>query len=218
MSDPFPPKIRKGEDVVKTGRRPGNQDTREAILAAAREVFAQRGYDGGAIRLIAASAGVDPALVYHYFGTKNELFLQAMQAPFDPATVIPAALAGDPAGVGERLVRTLLGIWDSPVGGGAQAFIRSAVNNELIAAMLRDFVINRIQRRVIKDLGLDPAEGPLRVNLVATQMAGLIMVRYIIKIEPLASAAPEAVVALVAPTIQRHLAGPLPVAVSGRRR
>ena len=99
--------------VARTGRRPGHQDTREAILAAAREAFAERGFDGASIRLIAAGAGVDPALVHHYFGTKDQLFLDAMQAPIDPAQIIPQALAGGVDGVGERLVRTLLGVWDS---------------------------------------------------------------------------------------------------------
>ena len=203
--------------MARTGRRPGNQDTREAILAAAREAFAERGFDGASIRLIAAGAAVDPALVHHYFGTKDQLFLAAMRAPIDPSTVIPQVLAGGVDGVGERLVRSLLGVWDSAAGGAAAALVRSAVSNELIAKMLRDFVVNRILRRVAVDLNLDPAEGPMRANLVATQISGLIMVRYIIKIEPLASAPPETVVALIGPTVQRYIAGELGVApVSGR--
>jgi AcrR family transcriptional regulator len=196
--------------VVRTGRRPGNQDTREAILVAARDTFAERGYDAASIRTIAAAAEVDPALVHHYFGTKDQLFLAAMRAPIDPSTLVPAALVGGLDGVGERLVRHLLTVWDSPAGGAAAAFVRSAVSNELIARMMRDFIVNRILRRVLKDLPLDPAEGPMRTNLVATQMAGLIMVRYIIKVEPLASATPEVVAALIGPTIQRYLAEPLP--------
>lgn len=196
--------------MVRTGRRPGNQDTREAILAAARQAFAERGFDGASIRLIAASAGVDPALVHHYFGTKDRLFIAAMRVPFNPAELLPRVLAAGVDGIGERLVRTLLGVWDSPAGGAAAALVRSAVNNELIARMLREFVVNRILRRVAKDLDIDPAEGPIRANLVATQVGGLIMVRYILKVEPLASAPPETIVALIGPTIQRYIAGPLP--------
>jgi AcrR family transcriptional regulator len=196
--------------VVRSGRRPGNQDTREAILSAARDAFAERGYDAASIRLIATAAGVDPALVHHYFGTKDQLFLVAMRAPFDPAKIVPLALAGGIDGAGERRGRTLLTVWDSPAGGAAAAFIRSAVSNELIAKMMREFIVNRILRRVVKDLALDPDEAPLRTNLVATQMAGLIMVRYIIKVEPLASSSPELVAALIGPTIQRYLADPLP--------
>ena len=196
--------------MVRTGRRPGHQDTREAILSAARDAFAERGYDASSIRLIAAAAGVDPALVHHYFGTKDKLFLSAVRAPFDPATVVPMVLAGGLDGIGERLVRTLLTVWDSPVGGTAAAFVRSAVSNELIAKMMREFIVNRVLRRVAKELDLAPAEGPIRANLVATQIAGLIMVRYIIKVEPLASASPETIAALIGPTVQRYIADPLP--------
>jgi AcrR family transcriptional regulator len=196
--------------VVRSGRRPGKQGTREAILDAAREAFAERGYDGASIRLIAAGAGVDPALVHHYFGTKNQLFLAAMQAPFDPMQILPQVLVGGPDGVGERLVRMLMRVWDSAAGAAAAGLFRSAVSNELIARMLRDFVIRQITRRVIKELHLDPKEGPIRTTLVFSQVAGLIMARYIIKVEPLASAPPETVVAMVAPTIQRYLTGPLP--------
>jgi AcrR family transcriptional regulator len=205
----------KGSTVARTGRRPGHQDTREAILAVARAAFAERGYDGASVRLIATGAGVDPALIHHYFGTKHQLFLDALQAPVDPSAVIPTILAAGPDGAGERLVRTLLGIWDSAAGGAAAALVRSAVSNELVGKMLREFIVTRILRRIIKEFPLDPTEAPLRVNLVATQMAGLVMVRYIIKIEPLASADPETVVALVGPTVQRYLTGELPARLTG---
>ena len=90
--------------MVRTGRRPGNQDTREAILSAARDAFAERGFDAASIRTIAAAAEVDPALVHHYFGTKDQLFLAAMQVPIDPNKVIPAVLAGGLDGVGDASV------------------------------------------------------------------------------------------------------------------
>jgi AcrR family transcriptional regulator len=203
--------MRERSEVARTGRRPGNQDTREAILAAAREAFAERGYDGASIRLIAGAAGVDPALVHHYFGNKNQLFLDAMQAPIDPGTIIPQALtAGDRAGMGERLVRTMLSVWDSPAGSAAAGMLRSAVGNDLIAKMLREFVVQRIFRRITRVLDLDPAEAQIRLNLVASQVAGVIMMRYIIRIEPMTSLDPETIVALVAPTVQRYLDAPLP--------
>jgi len=196
--------------VARTGRRPGNQDTREAILAAAREAFAKTGYDGASIRLIAAAAKVDPALVHHYFGTKHQLFLDAMQVPFDPMQVLPQVLSGGADGIGDRLVRTMLRVWDSSAGGAALALVRSAVSNELIAKMLREFFLRQVTRRVTKELNLDPEEGRLRVSLVFSQIAGLIMARYIIRVEPLASASPDLVVALIGPTIQRYLTEPLP--------
>ena len=199
----------------RTGRRPGNQDTREAILAAARTAFAERGVDGASIRLIAAAAGVDPALVHHYFGTKDQLFLAALQAPLDPAEVISAILAGGLDGVGERLVATMLSVWDSPVGAAAVALLRSAVSNEQIAAMLREFVVSRILKRIVKELQLDPVEGLLRGGLVASQIAGLIMMRYVIRVEPVASADIGTIAAMVGPTIQRYLTAPFPEAAPG---
>jgi AcrR family transcriptional regulator len=200
--------------VVRTGRRPGNQETREAILAAAREAFADRGFDASSIRSIALAAGVDPALVHHYFGTKDQLFLDALQAPFDPTAILTSALDKGADGVGERLVRTALSMWDSPAGGAAVAIVRSAVSNDVFARMLREFVMKRIMRKIARDLHLDPAEGDIRAALVASQMAGLVMMRYVVKIEPIASMPPEMVVATIGPTMQRYLTGPLPRVVT----
>lgn len=193
----------------RTGRRPGNPDTREAILAAARAAFAERGFDATSIRSIAAAAGVDPALVHHYFGTKEELFRATVAIPVDPAQLVPAVLAGDPDRVGERLVRTFLTVWDSPVGGAAVALLRSAVSSEWTARLLREFLSTQVLRRVLDQLDVDPAQLPLRGALVATQVAGLAMMRYVIRLEPVASADPETLVATIGPTVQRYLTGDL---------
>ncbi|MCW2640816.1 MAG: transcriptional regulator, TetR family [Dactylosporangium sp.] len=195
--------------MPRTGRRPGNQDTREAILAAARQAFAERGYDKASIRQIATSAGVDPALVHHYFGAKDQLFLAAIEATIDPGKAIGEVVSGGLDGIGERLVRTFVTVWDSPAGTPAAALIRSAVSHDWSARMLREFITSQILGRVVCNLDLDPKEAPLRASLVASQLMGLIMARYIIKLEPLASASRETLVATVAPTIQRYLAGPL---------
>ncbi|MFB9239711.1 TetR family transcriptional regulator [Plantactinospora siamensis] len=189
----------------RTGRRPGNPDTREAILAAARSAFAEKGFDGASIRAIAAGAGVDPALVHHYFGTKDQLFLAVMDAPIDPGTLIPDLVAGGRDGLGERLVRTFLTIWDSPAGAVGVALLRSGINNDWSARLLREFLTSQILRRVLAGLDLDPAEAPLRSSLIASQMAGMALMRYVLKLEPLASAPAEAVVAAVGPTMQRYL-------------
>jgi AcrR family transcriptional regulator len=199
----------------RTGRRPGNPDTRDAILTAAREAFAERGFDRASIRSIATSAGVDPALVHHYFGTKDQLFLESMNMPIDPREMLPQVLAGGREQVGERLVRTFLNVWDSPAGAAGAALLRSGVSNEWSARLLRELLTTQILRRVLAGLDLDPAEAPLRVSLVASQIAGIAMMRYIIKLEPLASAQPETVVAAIAPTLQRYITGDLSEAVRG---
>lgn len=196
--------------MARTGRRPGNQDTRQAILSAARQAFADRGYDGASIRQIATSAGVDPALVHHYFGAKDKLFLATMDSPIDPGDLIPKVLEGGVDGVGERLVRTFLGVWDSPAGSSAAALFRSAMQHEWSARMLREFLVTQVLRRVVGHLQLDPDEAPRRAALVASQMAGLVMVRYILKIDPMTTMSQDEVVYSIAPTIQRYLTEPLP--------
>jgi AcrR family transcriptional regulator len=197
--------------LARTGRRPGRQDTKDAILAAARDAFAEKGFDGASIRYIATGAGVDPALVHHYFGTKDQLFLAAMQIPMDPGKIIPQLAAAGMNGLGERLVRTFIGIWDSPAGAAGVALLRSAVRNEFAARMLREFITTQIMRRVLTHLDLDPAEIPTRASLVASQIIGLAMMRYVIKLEPLASAAPDAVAAAIGPTLQRYISEPIKV-------
>ncbi|MDP9817011.1 AcrR family transcriptional regulator [Spirilliplanes yamanashiensis] len=193
----------------RTGRRPGNPDTRESILAAAREAFAERGFDKTSIRAIATAAGVDPALVHHYFGTKDKLFVASMNVPFDPRELLPSILAGGAEEAGARFVRVFLGIWDSPAGAAGVALMRSAVSHDWAARLIREFIATQVLRRVTAGLGIDPDEATMRASLVASQMAGLAMARYILKFEPLASAPPETLVAAVAPTIQRYLTGDL---------
>ncbi|MET8232494.1 TetR family transcriptional regulator [Micromonospora sp. NPDC005298] len=193
----------------RTGRRPGNPDTRESILDAARTTFAERGFDAASIRAIAGTAGVDPALVHHYFGSKDQLFLAAMNFPADPGQLVPKVLAGDRDGVGERMVRIFLGVWDSPAGSAGVALLRSAVSNEWTARLLREFVTTQVLRRVLEQLDVEPAQLPLRGSLVATQMIGLAIMRHVVRLEPVASADAETLVAAVGPTVQRYLTGPL---------
>ena len=196
--------------VRRSGRRPGNQDTRSSIMEAARAAFADKGYDKSSIRAIAAEAGVDPALVHHYFGTKEKLFLATVNAPINPGELIPQALHGPRDQVGERVVRMALGVWDSPAGTAALAVFRSALSNEWSARLLREFVVTQILRRAVRELVTDPAEAQMRSALMATQIAGLMVTRYVLKIEPLASADPETLVAAVGPNVQRFLTEPLP--------
>jgi AcrR family transcriptional regulator len=177
------------------------------VLAAARAAFAERGFDGASIRGIATGAGVDPALVHHYFGTKDKLFLAAVQAPADPAELLPEVLAGGRDQLGANIVRMLLRVWDGPARSGALALVRSALSNEWTAKLLREFLVARVLRRVVRTLDVSADEGEARGALVASQLVGLVMTRYVLRVEPIASAAPEELVAAIGPTVQRYLTG-----------
>jgi AcrR family transcriptional regulator len=191
----------------RSGRRPGTSDTKDAILHAARRTFGDRGYDAASIRAIASAAAVDPALVHHYFGTKQQLFLAAVNAPIDPGEILSRVINGNRADIGHRLVRTFVTVWDGPAGITAAAMLRSAIGNEWAGKLFREFIVTQVLRRVRAELGLDTPDAPLRMSLVASQMAGLAMVRYVLRIEPLASAPAEVIVAAIGPTLQRYLTG-----------
>jgi AcrR family transcriptional regulator len=196
--------------VRRTGRRPGNPDTREAILSAARNAFAEKGFDGASIRAIATGAGVDPALVHHYFGTKDKLFLASMNVPLDPVDLITEATTGDRDEIGVRFVRAFLTMWDGPRGAAAVALLRSVVGTEWTTKLFREFIITQVLRRAVPKLGLDPAEAHLRVTLAASHLVGLALARYVIKVEPLASAPTDTLVAAIGPAVQRYLTEDLP--------
>lgn len=193
------------------GARSGTPETRDRILAAAREEFSARGYDKTSIRSIARSAGVDAALVHHYFGAKEQVFAASIEMTFEPAFGVPEILAAGPDDVGERLARFFVSIWENPVTRAPMlAVMRSAVTNETAASVLRGIVLRRMLERVADELKVpDPR---LRAELAASQMLGIAMMRYVVRVEPLASADIEEVVRLVAPTLQRYLAEPGDVA------
>jgi AcrR family transcriptional regulator len=193
------------------GSRAGAPETREAILAAARSEFAARGYAKASIRGIARAAGVDPALVHHHFGTKEHLFGAALKFTFAPALETRDILGPGTEGVGERLVRTFLSVWEVPeVRERLIAVIRSALTEEPAAAMLREFVSRELLMRVAAQL--DVPDPRLRAELAASHMVGMAVLRYVLQVEPLASADTEQLVALVAPTLQRYLTAAEPTA------
>jgi AcrR family transcriptional regulator len=189
------------------GRRPAGQQTREALLTAAREEFVERGYDQARVRSIAAAAGVDPAMVNHWFGGKDGLFTAAMDLPVDPAAVVARILDGDPELAGERLVRTFLSVWDPSAGGPFVAMLRSVSSHEHAAKMMREFVTDRIFGPLAAALESD--QQLLRATLCGSQVVGLGMTRYVIKLDPIASADVETLVAAIGPTLQRYLTGRL---------
>ncbi|MER8068416.1 TetR family transcriptional regulator [Streptomyces sp. NPDC094034] len=177
---------------------------RQKILDAARAEFAERGYDKTSIRGIAKAAGVDAALVHHYFGTKDEVFAAAIEVSFEPALVLPTLLNGGTDGIGERLARFFLGVWENPVTRAPLlAIIRSALTHEAAAKVLRTFVLRRLLERIAEEL--DVPDPTFRAELAASHMIGIALLRYVIKAEPLASADTEEIIAMVAPTIQRYL-------------
>ncbi|AOW91287.1 TetR family transcriptional regulator [Streptomyces olivaceus] len=199
-----------GATTRRRGRPPRTESagTRDRILTTAREEFSERGYEKTSVRGIAKAAGVDPALVHHYFGTKEQVFAAAVEVAFAPALEAPGAIADGPlAGVGERLTRFILGVWENPATRTPLlAILRSAVNNETAAAVFRRLIADQVLHRVAAQL--DPPDAELRVELAAAQLVGCAMLRYVVKVEPLASADAEQIVARLAPVVQGHLTGP----------
>ena len=176
---------------------------REAILGAARRQFAAQGYDGATMRAIARDASVDPALVSYYFGSKSGLFVESLQLPVNPARAIDAMLAEATDDLGERLVTRFLEVWDNPVSGEPIInVLRSASSRPEI---LREFVERQIVPRIAA--ALEGPDAKLRASAFASQMLGLAMVRYVLRVEPLASAEPPQLVALIGPTLQRYIDG-----------
>jgi len=207
---------------ARTGRRAGDSGTRAAILDSARRQFAESGYSGATIRAIAAGAGVDPALVHHFYGNKEHLFAAAMQLPFIPSETIKAALADGvrPAGLsaGEHMVRSALANWESPaVGDAFRGLLRSAMTSEHAAAMLREFITEAILAplaSVADEAGVSDAA--FRASMVGSQMLGLAITRYVLRFGPVASASHEELSAAIGPTVDRYLTGSLRLSGNGQ--
>ncbi len=191
----------------RRGRRPGGTDTRAALVDAARAVFIEQGYDGATVRAIAARAGVDAAMVNHWFGGKEGLFAEAvLKLPFNPKDVADRLLDGDVDDLGRRIVRTFLTTWDTTGGGVFTALMRSITSHEQAAHVLRDFLIKHIVERVLRTV-CEPRDIEFRSTLVASQLVGMGMVRYVARFEPLSSTDIDTMVEAVAPTIQRYITG-----------
>lgn len=202
------PREATGRGGGRPGRRPGDSRTREDILAAARASFAEVGYDRATIRGIAAAASVDPALVLHYFGSKDELFGAALQVPVEPDEVLKRVMSRDVKDMGATLVRAFLEAWEPEESRAPLvAMVRSAMTNETAMALVREYLGRRIFGPITQALGAPDAD--LRATLVGSQFIGLAMMRYIARIEPLASASVEQLVAAIGPTMQRYLSGDL---------
>ncbi len=188
--------------MAQAGRRPGQTETRDKILDAARRRFAEQGYDGATVRGIAADAGVNAALLHHFFGTKQRLFAESMNLPIDPSVMVPLILEGPEDQLGERLVRTFLSIWQAPEGRAPfLAMVRSATTNEQVATMMRQFLERTVLAKVAEARGVPK----VRVAGVAAQMMGFALLRYVIGLPPLVRASDEEIVAMLAPVAQYYL-------------
>lgn len=193
----------------RRGRPPGVSDNRERILSSARELFARKGIANTSIRAVAAAAGVDSALVHHYFGTKEKLFAAAIAIPIDPMTVLVPLRETPVAELGSTLPALLIPLWDSEMGAGLVATMRSLLAGAdvaLVRSFLQDIVTAEIAGRVDDP----PGSGRLRVQFVASQLMGVVMARYIVGLEPLASLPAQQVAETIAPNLQRYLTGDLP--------
>ncbi|HEX2284652.1 MAG TPA: TetR family transcriptional regulator [Mycobacterium sp.] len=193
----------------RPGRPPGASDTRERILASARELFARNGIDKTSIRAIAAAAGVDPALVHHYYGTKTKLFAEAIHIPIDPMEVIVPMRETPVEELGHKLPSVLLGIWDSEIGKGFIAELRSLLAGNDVT-LFRSFLQEVIAVEVGSRVDNPPGTGLIRVQFVASQLVGLVMARYILELDPFKSLPVEQIVQTVGPNLQRYLTGDLP--------
>ena len=192
----------------RSGRRPGDSGTREAILEAARRLFAEQGYDRTSMRAVALEAGVDPALVSHYHASKQALFVASVELPFEPAAVLPGILQGDRKTIGLRLATFLVGVLESEEGRRRiTGLVRAAASEPEAARMVRELLTRQILATVVEHLGADEAQR--RASFASSQIMGLVMARYIVGVEPLASLPPEDVVRVIGPTLQRYLTEPL---------
>ena len=190
------------------GRRPGAPDTRAEVLAAARSSFAEKGFRGTTIRAVASAAAVDPALVHHYFGTKDDLFLAALEMPVDPRELLAPVMAQGPDGAGERLLRTFLSVWDDPeIQVRLLAVVRSVLDEDG-ATLLKEGFIPVVVGPILAQLVKDRPE--VRIPLVTSQVTGLIVTRYVLALPPMAEMPAEDVVARIGPVLQHYLTGDLP--------
>ncbi len=191
------------------GRRPAGSDTRGAIVAAARAEFAEHGFEAASMRSIARRAGVDPALVRHYFAEKDELFaVSTLPQDVDPPTVAERVTAGGLPGLGARLVTEVLTIWGEDGGARFRAVYGAVAAGDERTQAFVGFLSRTVFQRIVGLLGPDP-QGPMRVNLLAAQMMGVLTLRYVLRLEPIASMPVAQVAAIVGPSIDRYLAEPL---------
>jgi AcrR family transcriptional regulator len=191
------------------GRRPqGGPDARQAVLDAARELFAERGFERTTMRAVGSRGGVDPALIYHYFGDKDGLLAAVIEPPLDLATVL-TGLGDDPGRAGEEIIRRVVGLWDNrpDIRERMLAMLRTAISHDHAAGLLRDLISSWLLAALGDVLADDRRE--LRAALVGSHLGGLMLARYLLKVPGAAAATPEELAQAVGPPVQRYLNGTL---------
>lgn len=193
--------------MPRSGRRPGASDARGQILAAARASFGERGFDRTTIRGVAGAAGVDPALVHHYFGTKADLYAASIDVPIRPADLMAMVVDGPPGEIGERLARLFFTVWENPASREPfLAMLRGALGgNEQGTAGFREFITQGVLSRLAPAVGGTSPE--LRLELAVSHLVGIAVVRYVVGVPPLDALDPEEIIELVAPRIQSYFDG-----------
>lgn len=199
-----------GTSARRRGRpRKGESNARQSILQAALHEFSEHGYDATTIRGIATRAGVDPALVHHHFGSKADLLAETMSAPMRPDLKVPEILAGPHEEIGESIARYVLEAWENPnVRKQGLVLLRAAVGNRVASPLLAGFLSRELIERIAAEL--DVPDAKLRASLVASQIAGLLVTRYILKLPGIGDVAVEDLVPRIGATIQNYLTGELP--------
>ncbi|MCV7206335.1 TetR/AcrR family transcriptional regulator [Mycolicibacterium peregrinum] len=186
------------------GRRPGQPGTRDELVATARRMFAEGGYDKTSLRDIAAAAQVDPALIRHYFGSKADLFRATVGWPFDPEQFSGRILDEGRDGLAERLTEAFFEFWEHPdTRSPLLAILRGAATHEESAALVRQFIEQRLYPQIATALG--GADAELRVDLAMGQLLGIAYLRHILRIEPIASQSTEELIARAVPAVRAHL-------------
>ena len=191
------------------GRRPGNADTRGEIVEAAKRVFADRGYDGTSLRGVAREAGVDPALVHHYFDGKASLFVAAMALPFDPRQVKEHAAGLEYSG--SRTIEGFLTMWDLAEGTGSSfaSCLSAMAASSNVADAMREFVNERVWSVLRHNDGETEALRRRRTAMVSSQLMGLAFARYILRVAPMSTASPKQIGRWVGPTLDRYVKEPI---------
>lgn len=184
------------------------QPTRRALIEAAHQEILEHGYHGTSLRGVARRGGVDPSLVRHYFGSKDELLLEAVEVRVDPVQFAKEVLRGAPSGVGRRIVRFMLGFWQDPASPKSLVRLVSTLNSREIAELTKDAFINPFFGTIAAEVS--PDRPRLRAALAASQMMMLGFSRHVLSEPTLSRTEDQYLVRIVGRSLQHSLTGPLP--------